>query len=65
MDTSIDQPRIVRINPGSFNRAGVEILSPAYSALRDGNTVTIPAEKRPTDYTPGSFRVAATQEPCR
>lgn len=26
-----------------FNEAGVEIMSPLYAAIRDGNTVTIPA----------------------
>lgn len=41
----------------SFNDAGVEILSPSYSALRDGNTVTIPPEKRPADSHPTAFRV--------
>ena len=29
-----------------FNRAGVELLSPAYVSLRDGNTVTIPKQSR-------------------
>lgn len=41
----------------SFNRAGVEIMSPAFYALRDGNTVTIPANDRPAGYEPPSFRV--------
>ena len=40
-----------------FNRAGVEIMSPHYSSLRDGNTVTIPEEKRPRGYRAGAFRV--------
>lgn len=35
-----------------FAEAGVEILSPSYYALRDGNLNTIPAEHRP----PGSAR---------
>ena len=39
-----------------FNDAGVEILSPVYSALRDGNESTIPADKRPPGMTSGSFR---------
>ena len=39
-----------------FNRAGVEIMSPHYSALRDGNSITIPPESRPKDYRPGGFR---------
>lgn len=40
-----------------FNEAGVEIMSPAYHSLRDGNTVTIPPDKRPEGYEPGSFRM--------
>ena len=38
-----------------FNNAGVEIMSPAYHALRDGNTVTIPPHKRPENYKPDGF----------
>lgn len=41
----------------SFNRAGIEIMSPNYFALRDGNTVTIPHQYRPPDYQPPGFRV--------
>lgn len=40
-----------------FNQAGVEIMSPSFYALRDGNTVTIPPEARPADYVASSFRV--------
>lgn len=40
-----------------FNQAGVEIMSPAYAALRDGNTVTIPAGNLPEDYQAPGFRV--------
>lgn len=40
-----------------FNEANVEIMSPSYSAIRDGNTVTTPADKRPADYRAPSFRV--------
>ena len=40
-----------------FNRAGVEIMSPGFSALRDGNQVTIPAENLPEDYHAPGFRV--------
>jgi small-conductance mechanosensitive channel len=43
----------------SFNEAGVEIMSPTFYALRDGNTVTIPESHRPADYEPPSFRVKA------
>ncbi len=40
-----------------FNRAGVEIMSPGFSALRDGNQVTIPPENLPEDYHAPGFRV--------
>ena len=43
----------------SFNEAGVEIMSPTFYALRDGNTVTIPESHRPADYQAPSFRVKA------
>lgn len=37
-----------------FNEAGVEIMSPHYSAIRDGNKTTIPDDYLPKDYkTPG------------
>jgi small-conductance mechanosensitive channel len=39
------------------NQAGIEILSPAFSALRDGNHSTIPASYLPADYTAPSFQV--------
>ncbi len=40
-----------------FNQAGVEIMSPAYAALRDGNTVTIPPVYLPASYQPPGFKV--------
>lgn len=40
-----------------FNQAGIEIMSPHYLAVRDGNTVTIPEESRKAPYEPGSYRV--------
>jgi len=46
-----------------FNEAGVEIMSPHYQQLRDGNEVAIPPEYRPPDYTPGSFRVNNDSNP--
>ncbi|PSB16226.1 mechanosensitive ion channel family protein [filamentous cyanobacterium CCP1] len=39
------------------NQAGIEILSPAYAALRDGNHSTIPAQYLSEDYTPPSFQI--------
>ena len=41
-----------------FNEAGVEICSPHFSALRDGNSTTIPAKYIAGDYTAPHFRVA-------
>ena len=41
-----------------FNQAGVEIMSPSYHAIRDGNTVTIPPGERPPGYEAPGFRIA-------
>jgi small-conductance mechanosensitive channel len=41
----------------SCNEAGIEILSPHYGAIRDGNRSTIPAEHLPKDYQAPPFRV--------
>jgi small-conductance mechanosensitive channel len=43
-----------------FNAGGIEILSPAYYAVRDGNTITIPEAQRPPAYQAPSFRVQKT-----
>jgi len=40
-----------------FNEAGVEIMSPHYSAMREGNQTTVPEDYLPRDYAPPSFRV--------
>lgn len=40
-----------------FNEAGVEIMSPHYGALRDGNQVTIPSDYLPEEYITPSFNV--------
>ncbi|HEY7097017.1 MAG TPA: mechanosensitive ion channel family protein [Terriglobales bacterium] len=40
-----------------FNEAGVEIMSPHYSQLRDGNQTTIPSTYLPSTYQAPSFRV--------
>ena len=40
-----------------FYAAGVEIMSPVFHALRDGNRTAIPEEFLPKDYRPRSFRV--------
>lgn len=39
-----------------FNEAGVEIMSPHYGALRDGNATAIPQDYLPRDYQPSGFR---------
>jgi small-conductance mechanosensitive channel len=41
----------------SFNAAGIEIMSPHYSALRDGNTTTIPENYLKNDYEPPFFNI--------
>jgi small-conductance mechanosensitive channel len=40
-----------------FNQAGVEIMSPHYSALRDGNRIAIPDDQLPKGYRAPAFRV--------
>lgn len=39
------------------NQAGIEILSPVYSSIRDGNHSTIPSDYLPADYTPPTFQI--------
>ena len=41
----------------AFNRGGVEIMSPHYASLRDGNTITIPEGQRPKGYEAPRFGV--------
>lgn len=45
-----------------FNAAGVEIMSPHYRAMRDGNTTAIPTDYLPKDYTSPAFQVRSTDE---
>lgn len=45
-----------------FNEGGVEIMSPTYHALRDGNEVTTPEPYRPPGYTPGAFTIRTSGE---
>ena len=59
-DKPILQPKIYselhqNVQDG-FNEAGIEIMSPHYSAARDGNQSTIPKENLPEDYTPPYFK---------
>lgn len=41
----------------SFHAAGVEIMSPRYSAVRDGNHVAMPDANVPTGYQAPAFGV--------
>jgi hypothetical protein len=40
-----------------FNRAGVEIMSPAYLSLRDGNEAAMPTADRPATREAPAFHV--------
>lgn len=40
-----------------FNEGGVEIMSPHYGAMRDGNQTTIPTDYLPKEYQAPSFRL--------
>lgn len=40
-----------------FNQDGVEIMSPHYSAVRDGNQTTIPEDYLPKNYKAPSFKI--------
>ncbi len=40
-----------------FNEAGVEIMSPHYAQIRDGNRTTIPDQYLPKTYQPPAFRI--------
>lgn len=41
-----------------FNEGGIEIMSPHYSTLRDGNMTTIPESYLPESYQAKAFRVS-------
>jgi small-conductance mechanosensitive channel len=43
----------------SFFEGGVEILSPAYTSLRDGNRTAMPATYLPKDYDAPGFKVSS------
>lgn len=40
-----------------FNEAGIEIMSPRFSASRDGNQPAMPADHVPPDTASKSFRI--------
>jgi small-conductance mechanosensitive channel len=46
----------------TFNEGGVEIMSPHYAQVRDGNTVTIPETYRPADYIAPGLRITQVEK---
>lgn len=46
-----------------FNEAGVEIMSPHFSAVRDGNKINIPEENIPKGYKPPLFKIFQFLDP--
>lgn len=46
----------------SCNEAGIEIMSPHYKAMRDGNESTIPAAYRPPGYVAPAFNFKQVKE---
>ena len=46
-----------------FYAAGVEIMSPSFSAIRDGNRTAMPSEFLSKGYRPQGFRIAKDDEP--
>lgn len=47
------------------NKADIEILSPHYSAIRDGHQTTIPENYLPQDYKAPGFRIAPPEQPLK
>jgi small-conductance mechanosensitive channel len=45
----------------TFNEAGVEIMSPHFSQIRDGNHTTIPADYLPEDYVAPAISIVTTE----
>lgn len=45
----------------TFNEGGVEIMSPHYTQVRDGNHTTIPADYLPPDYEAPAIRITTTE----
>ncbi len=44
------------------NEAGIEIMSPHYRAMRDGNTSTIPGDYLPEDYISPGFKIKKAED---
>jgi small-conductance mechanosensitive channel len=47
-----------------FNAAAVEIMSPHFHGVRDGNHIAIPSASVPRDYAPPAFRIAVQERPA-
>jgi small-conductance mechanosensitive channel len=47
----------------AFNEAGVEIMSPHYTQLRDGSRTAIPDPYLPEDYEPRALRIYQNPSP--
>ena len=45
-----------------FNEAGIEINSPHYTTLRDGNRIAIPDQYVPTNYEEPAFGIREVKE---
>jgi small-conductance mechanosensitive channel len=45
----------------TFNEGGVEIMSPHYTQIRDGNHTTIPADYLPPDYEASAIRIITAE----
>jgi small-conductance mechanosensitive channel len=46
----------------NFNEVGIEIMSPYYSALRDGNQTTIPSKYQSIGYIANVFRAFSPED---
>jgi hypothetical protein len=44
-----------------FNEAGMEIMSPHYTQVRDGNQTTIPADYLPSDYEAPAISIVTAE----
>jgi len=45
-----------------FNEGGVEIMSPHYRAMRDGNQTTVPAAYLPENCSPPAFKISREEK---
>ena len=60
----LKKKRLVNKNiQDKFNEAGVEIMSPDYNAMRDGNEATLPEQYIGKEYKIPSFRINLLNRP--